>query len=655
MQGDHQQRPDPALEAMAAAGDRAAFAELYNRHSDRVYDFVLRTVRDREAAADITQETFLRAMRALKPGEKKAAFRTWVFRIARNTALDYLRKPRSLSLDIPAKAGESEQTNLQAVDPSRLANPEDAADAQDLAGLVWDAAQFLNPKESSILDLHLRQGLESSEIADVLGISKGNASTILSRLKSTLEESIVALVMMRNARRGCPELDNLLRMERGSFIAMSVRRLITRHLKSCAVCQEARSELLSPAALFGAFALIPMPVATKTNIGTFLDAQWQIAGPAATVAAAAGAGVLSRLLVALTSVPKRVAQLVGDQLRNVTTSWPYQTALWKGTHVLLGLVVTGAVVGGSVGVATTAGGSGGGPPAVLGEAAGPRATRTPASIGTSAGETDEDADGLSSQRGDCDDSDPDVRPGQLDVPNNGIDENCDGRDASTAELDSDGDATPDSEDACPDEPEDYDGALDTDGCPEGEEFVVAFTPTPGSSATRTPAGGAVGTEPPRSPTPTRAASATPTATLAPTATPTPTPTPTPTLSLSVGTGSAPSGGTVTIPVTLSAPPPGVEALTVEIRYTRSVAVAVECAGLAAICNYDYGQDRAVRVSAVSIGGFTGTVQLAVITFTAVGAAGSSTSLDIDVKELTGPDDSDLRGQVQVSGGRIDVQ
>ena len=110
-----------------------------------------------------------------------------------------------------------------------------------------------------------------------------------------------------------------------------------------------------------------------------------------------------------------------------------------------------------------------------------------------------------------------------------------------------------------------------------------------------------------------------------------------------------------IPVTLTAPPPGVEALTVDISYTGSVAVAVECAGLAAICNYDYVPDRVVRVSAVSIGGFTGTVQLAIITFTAVGAAGSSTSLDIDVKELTGPGDTVLRDQVQVIDGRIDVQ
>ncbi len=61
------------------------------------------------------------------------------------------------------------------------------------------------------------------------------------------------------------------------------------------------------------------------------------------------------------------------------------------------------------------------------------------------------------------------------------------------------------------------------------------------------------------------------------------------------------------------------------------------------------------MSAVSVAGFTGTVQLVTVTFEVVGAAGSSTSLDIDVKELTGPDDTDLRGQVQVLGGLLMVQ
>ena len=67
------ERSDAELERLAAQGDREAFAELYSRHSQRVYDFLLRLVRDPDEAADLMQETFLRAMRALSTEEKEAA------------------------------------------------------------------------------------------------------------------------------------------------------------------------------------------------------------------------------------------------------------------------------------------------------------------------------------------------------------------------------------------------------------------------------------------------------------------------------------------------------------------------------------------------------------------------------------------------------
>ena len=63
----YQTRPDAELEGLAAGGDREAFAELYSRHFDRVYDFSLRLLRDADEAADVAQETFLKAMAALSP------------------------------------------------------------------------------------------------------------------------------------------------------------------------------------------------------------------------------------------------------------------------------------------------------------------------------------------------------------------------------------------------------------------------------------------------------------------------------------------------------------------------------------------------------------------------------------------------------------
>lgn len=350
MQAPYQQQTDQALELLAAKGDDEAFGELYNRHFDHVYDFVFRIVRDQDEAADIAQETFLRAMKALKPGEKTASFSTWVFTIARNLALTRLSRKQRTSPLVDAEIVEEEEVRgpiLHLVDEDRLADPEQAARASDLARLVWDAAAFLNPKESSVLDLHLRQGLESAEIAQVLGISKGNAYTILSRLKDTFEEAVVTLVMIRNARKKCPELDHLLSAQSRLLPSAPVRRVVIRHVDVCPICQEERKRLLSPSMLFGAFAMVPVPVGMKTSVAEVIRNQWHVVGPAATTAGGVIAQVTTSIVDQLLKYASQPVRWVGQQVRNVTTTWRYQTTGWRAAHLGSGLVATtGIVVGG---------------------------------------------------------------------------------------------------------------------------------------------------------------------------------------------------------------------------------------------------------------------------------------------------------------------
>lgn len=366
MQIGYQQQSDQTLELLAARGDGDAFAELYDRHFDRVYDFVLRMVRDADEAADIAQETFLRAMKALKPGEKEASFSTWVFTIARNLALSRLdRKKKTVTFANPELADEEEQPGpaLHLIDEHRLGNPEEAARASDLAKLVWDAVAFLNPKESSVLDLHLRQGLDSAEIAEVMGISKGNAYTILSRLKDNLEEAVVTLVMVRAARQKCQELDALLASKSGALLSPAVRRLVIRHVDACPACQEERKKLLSPASLFGAFAMVPIPLAVKQRIGEGLRQQWLVRGPS-TAPGQAGessglqtTGSVHTLSSRLTRYPRFLGRFAMRQIRNFTVTWSYRTFGWKVLVVALFLGVLFGLGGGGALIAGTSGDS----------------------------------------------------------------------------------------------------------------------------------------------------------------------------------------------------------------------------------------------------------------------------------------------------------
>ena len=281
---------DIELEQQAADGERDAFGVLYERYSNRVYDFLLRMVREPAEAADLMQETFVRALRSLSAERAGTAeFATWLFTIARNLALTRMERARRTE---PLADDEEDASVYYRFDPDRLENPETAAQAFEMASLVWAASEALEPKQRTLLDLHVRQGLESAEIAEVLGVSKGNAYTMVSRLKDTFESAVAGLVMFRAGRRDCPELDRLLEQRGATQISPEVRKIIEQHMKSCETCQGKRRELVSASALLRA--LVPLPlmpgVAARVRDGAWMQAH---IGTAATGAGGAASSATS--------------------------------------------------------------------------------------------------------------------------------------------------------------------------------------------------------------------------------------------------------------------------------------------------------------------------------------------------------------------------
>src|SRR6266576_2291365 len=95
----HFEHSDEELIADYLRGDEAAFGVSTGRHLSGVYSFALRLVGDSAAAEDIAQETFVKAWRSLKKYDSKTSrFKTWVLRIARNTAIDFLRKKKNIPI-----------------------------------------------------------------------------------------------------------------------------------------------------------------------------------------------------------------------------------------------------------------------------------------------------------------------------------------------------------------------------------------------------------------------------------------------------------------------------------------------------------------------------------------------------------------------------
>ena len=297
---------DGALADRARDGDRAALATLYERHFDALSDFLARMLRDRAEAEDAAQDTLLKAMESIGTLEKGASFKSWLFTIAYRGAISRLRAARHYAA--PAEGGQGfDFTEIE--DTSGSADPAAQAERLATADLIWEAASALDDREHAVLDLHLRQGLESPEIAIVLGVTRNHAAVLLSRVRQSLKQSTVALLLLRQGRNECAALDRELAFPGAAGLSPEVRRIINRHARTCAVCTSRGLRLGSIEAGFGGLAPVALGVAWKAG----LLAKFGIAAGAAASGgvAAAGAGAAAgALAVALAAL---FFMLTGDE------------------------------------------------------------------------------------------------------------------------------------------------------------------------------------------------------------------------------------------------------------------------------------------------------------------------------------------------------
>jgi RNA polymerase sigma factor (sigma-70 family) len=241
---------DADLVGAALAGDRMAFAGIYDRYADRLHDFCVGMVRDRDAAADCVQDVFCTAATALDKLREPDKLRPWLYAIARNEALRRIRQRRreEPSDELPDEA-------------SGDAGPDTLAARNELAKLVAEAAGGLSDRDRAVLELGYRHGLDGPELAEALGVSTASAKKIMQRLRDTMERSLGALLVARRGQSGnnCPELGAILAGWDGTFTIL-MRKRIARHIESCPTCDQDRRRMVNPVALLGGTPLfIPAP------------------------------------------------------------------------------------------------------------------------------------------------------------------------------------------------------------------------------------------------------------------------------------------------------------------------------------------------------------------------------------------------------------
>lgn len=276
---------DEELAARTADGAKEAFAELYERHYGGIYDFAVRILRDRDAAADVVQATFTRAWPALMEGTRPANVKAWLYGIARNLSIDELRRRRRLFPTEGLGLGLAELPDPAAFDPS------ETVESKELAELVWTSAAGLRAEEYALLDLHVRRGLSADELADTLGVRRGAVYTRLTRLRQALESAVATSLLVRHGRGRCPDLDRLVAIQRAQGTMHEGRRVIQSHVEDCSRCQESKGVYASPAQILASLALVPPPEELGEAIWAIVGAGAALVGAGAAAASAKAGGV----------------------------------------------------------------------------------------------------------------------------------------------------------------------------------------------------------------------------------------------------------------------------------------------------------------------------------------------------------------------------
>ena len=171
--------------AQVCAGDTNAFEALVVAYQKQVYNLALRTVGNEEDAADMTQEVFLRAYRALGTFRGESKFSVWLYRIVSNVCLDFLRaKKRRQTVSLSVTDDDGEDTELDIADESK--SPERIFERAMTRDAVRRGLAALTPEYRQILILRELQGMSYEEIAEVLGLESGTVKSRIFRARKKL-------------------------------------------------------------------------------------------------------------------------------------------------------------------------------------------------------------------------------------------------------------------------------------------------------------------------------------------------------------------------------------------------------------------------------------------------------------------------------------
>ncbi|MBK9319557.1 MAG: sigma-70 family RNA polymerase sigma factor [Bacteroidetes bacterium] len=167
-------------------GDQKAYAELMSRYKDSIYYMLLKMVNNRDDAEDLTIEAFGKAFRNIRQYTPDYAFSTWLFKIATNNCIDFIRKKRKLMLSIDRGFENEEGQDVSLEVRSDGPGPDDVMMKKQKVMMMKDVVDKLKPRYRRLVELRYYQELSYEEIAVELNLPLGTVKAQLFRAREFL-------------------------------------------------------------------------------------------------------------------------------------------------------------------------------------------------------------------------------------------------------------------------------------------------------------------------------------------------------------------------------------------------------------------------------------------------------------------------------------
>lgn len=185
---------DYELVQKALKGDEKAFARLLSRYKDTIYFMLLKMLNNRSDAEDLTLEAFGKAFKNLHQYSPTYAFSTWLFKIASNNCIDFLRKKKGIIISIETE-NEQLEINESAKLKSKDLNPEERLIRKQKAILLRNVVRRLKPHYQTLVELRYFNEMSYEEISKELNLPLGTVKAQLFRARQMLFKLIESTEM----------------------------------------------------------------------------------------------------------------------------------------------------------------------------------------------------------------------------------------------------------------------------------------------------------------------------------------------------------------------------------------------------------------------------------------------------------------------------